>query len=47
MTLMVGAVNTSETSVSFYETTLLNAAEGYHLHSRLCESPKSHMVNFT
>jgi hypothetical protein len=38
------AVNTSETSVSFYETTWRNSPEDSHLHTRHPENLKSHKM---
>jgi hypothetical protein len=43
--LMMDAVNTSETSVDFYETTRHNIPEGYHLHIRRRENVKSNFRN--
>jgi hypothetical protein len=40
--LMKETVSTSETSVSFYQTTLRNIPEDYHLHTRRRENLKSH-----
>jgi hypothetical protein len=40
--LMMETVNTSETSVNFYETTRCNIAEDSHLHTHRREMPKSH-----
>jgi hypothetical protein len=42
--LMVEALNTSETSVNFYETTQCNIPEGYHLHTRRRENLKFYLV---
>jgi hypothetical protein len=42
ITLMMDAVSSSETSVSFYQTTWRNIPEGSHLHIRLREKQKSH-----
>jgi hypothetical protein len=39
--LMMEAVHTSETSVSFYKTTRRNIPEDGHLHTRLRENLKS------
>jgi hypothetical protein len=41
--LMMEAANTSETSVSFYETTRRNIPEDSHFHIRRRENLKSHM----
>jgi hypothetical protein len=37
---MMGAANTSETSVSFYQTTRRNNPEDSHLHTRRLENLK-------
>jgi hypothetical protein len=42
--LMMVAVSTFETSVSFYETTQGNVSEGNHLHTRYRENLKSHLL---
>jgi hypothetical protein len=39
--LIMEAVNTSETSVNFYETTRRSIPEDYHLHTRRRENLKS------
>jgi hypothetical protein len=39
----IEAVNTSETSVNFYQTTWLNIPEDIHLHTRRYENLKSHL----
>jgi hypothetical protein len=39
----VASVNTSETSVNFYQTTLHNIPEDSHLHTRRRENLKSHV----
>jgi hypothetical protein len=44
--LMMEAASTSETSVSFYETTRRNIPEDSHLHTRNRESLKSHTSTF-
>jgi hypothetical protein len=41
------AVRTSETSDSFYVTTLRNIPEGWHLHTRRREDLKSHYVHLS
>jgi hypothetical protein len=41
---MMEAVNTSETSVNFYETTRRNIPEDSHLHIRHRENIKSHKM---
>jgi hypothetical protein len=41
--LMVGAVSTSETSVSFYQTARRNIPEDSHLHTRRRKNLKSHI----
>jgi hypothetical protein len=38
------AVNTSETSVSFYQTTWRNIPQDTHLHTRRRENLKSHLT---
>jgi hypothetical protein len=40
--LIMEAASTSETSVNFYQTTLLNNPEDSHLHIRRRENLKSH-----
>jgi hypothetical protein len=40
---MMGAVRTSETSVSSSETTRRYIPEGSHPHTRRCDNPKSHI----
>jgi hypothetical protein len=42
---MMEAVNTSETSVSFYQTTWRSIPEDSHLHTRPRENLKSHLHN--
>jgi hypothetical protein len=41
--LMMGAANTSETSINFYQTTRRNIPEDSHLHTCRREDLKSHM----
>jgi transcriptional regulator of met regulon len=41
---MMGAVNNSETSASFHQTTRRNIPEDSHLHTRRRENLKSHDV---
>jgi hypothetical protein len=43
--LMMEAVSTSETSVSFCQTTLLNIPEDSHVHTRRRENRKSQLSN--
>jgi hypothetical protein len=43
ITLMIEAVSTSETSVSFYETTRRNIVEDGHLHAGRHENLKSYL----
>jgi hypothetical protein len=43
-TQIVGAVSTSEPSVSFYQTTRRNVLEDSHLHTHSRENLKSHFV---
>jgi hypothetical protein len=38
--LMMEAVNTSETSINFYQTTWCNIPEDSHLHTHCCENLK-------
>jgi hypothetical protein len=42
--LMIEAVNTSETSVNFYQTTRRNNPEDSHLHTQRRENLKSHLL---
>jgi hypothetical protein len=42
--LMMEAVNTSETSVNFYQTTQHNIPEDSHLHTCRRDNPKSHLL---
>jgi hypothetical protein len=42
---MTEAASTSETSVSFYQTTRCNIPEDSHLHTRRRENLKSHLVS--
>jgi hypothetical protein len=42
--LMMEAVSTSETSVTFYQTIQRNIPEDSHLHTRLRENLKSHLM---
>jgi hypothetical protein len=44
--LMMEAVNTSETSVSFYQATRRNIPEDSHLHTHRRKNLKSHQENF-
>jgi hypothetical protein len=43
---MMEAASTSETSVSFYQTTRRNNPEDSHLHTRRRENLKSHIMTF-
>jgi hypothetical protein len=43
--LMMEAVRTSETSVSFYQTTLHNIPEDSRLHTRCRENQKYHLIS--
>jgi hypothetical protein len=40
---MMEAVSTSETSVDFYEATLCNILEDYHLHTRRRENLNNYL----
>jgi hypothetical protein len=44
--MMMDAASTSETSVSFYQTTRRNSPEDSHLHPRRRENLKSYQVQF-
>jgi hypothetical protein len=45
--LMMEAARTSETPVSFYQTTRRNSPKGSHLHTRRRENLKSHIIFHT
>jgi hypothetical protein len=44
MTLMTEAVITSGSSVSVQQTTRCNISEDNHLHTRLCDNLRSHLM---